>query len=76
MIGSHNESVPEMKITADEHTCIGAGQCVMHAPKLFTQSDETGLVVVLQSEVSSAEDREAAEMAERSCPVRALKLSE
>lgn len=76
MIGSHNESIPEMKITADEHTCIGAGQCVMHAPKLFTQGEDTGLVVVLKPEVTSAEDREAAEMAERSCPVRALTLSE
>lgn len=69
------EKVVTMKLTADVNTCMGSGQCVMHAPKLFDQDEETGLVVVLQSEVSG-EDLEAALLAERSCPVRAVKVSE
>jgi ferredoxin len=47
---------------------------VMHAPKLFDQDEETGLVIVLQPEVLG-EDLEAALLAERSCPVRAVTLS-
>jgi len=65
-----------MKITADQKVCIGAGQCVMHAPALFTQDDDTGLVVVLKPEVTSAEDTEAAKMAAWSCPVKAVTVTE
>jgi ferredoxin len=62
-----------MKITADAHTCVGSGQCVMHAPKLFDQDEETGLVVVLRP-VVTGEDILSAQQAERSCPVSAITL--
>jgi ferredoxin len=35
-----------MGIAADREVCIGAGMCVLHAPGVFTQDDERGLVVV------------------------------
>lgn len=65
-----------MKITADLKLCIGAGQCVMHAPDLFTQSDDTGQVIVLKPEAIADEDREAAQMAVWSCPVKAVTVTE
>ena len=35
-----------MKIIADLNRCIGAGQCVVNAPRFFTQDEDTGLVAV------------------------------
>ncbi|MFI0484444.1 ferredoxin [Actinomadura sp. 9N215] len=34
-----------MRISTDRHRCVGAGQCVLSAARLFDQ-DEDGLVVV------------------------------
>ena len=39
-----------MRIEADTEVCIGAGQCVMTAPELFDQSDDDGVVIVLEPE--------------------------
>lgn len=63
-----------MKISVDNHVCVGSGQCVNAAPGLFTQDEDTGLVVVLQPDAPEAE-REKAELAELSCPVRAVHIS-
>ncbi|GAA1510908.1 ferredoxin [Nocardioides humi] len=39
-----------MKIDIDFERCCGAGQCVLAAPEVFDQSDETGLVILLDIE--------------------------
>ncbi|KOV80194.1 ferredoxin [Nocardia sp. NRRL S-836] len=39
-----------MVVRIDQERCIGAGQCVLAAPEVFDQSDETGTGLVLLPE--------------------------
>ena len=64
-----------MKIVADVSKCVGAGQCVMYAPDLFTQSEDTGLVAVLLP-TPGPEQRELAERAVMACPSLAIWLED
>jgi ferredoxin len=65
--------VSAMRIEADLTRCIGAGQCVLNASPVFSQDEDTGLVVVHPEMISNAE-REAIENAVYACPTRALTL--
>ncbi|KJY32089.1 MULTISPECIES: ferredoxin [Streptomyces] len=63
-----------MRISVDRDVCIGAGQCVLAAPEVFTQDDD-GLSEVLPGREDghgSAMVREAA----RACPVSAITVRE
>ncbi len=63
-----------MKISLDSDVCIGAGQCALTAPDVFTQDDD-GFGAVLpgrEDDGGSPLVREAA----RACPVRAVTLTE
>ncbi|MFE4059271.1 ferredoxin, partial [Streptomyces sp. NPDC059096] len=46
-----------MRVTVDQESCVGAGQCVLNAPDVFDQDDD-GFVVLL-NEAPGAEDRDA-----------------
>ncbi|MFF4525123.1 ferredoxin [Streptomyces bluensis] len=64
-----------MKVTADQNTCCGAGQCVLLAPEVFDQREEDGIVVLLDEnppEHLRAAVREAADM----CPAGAIAVHE
>lgn len=60
-----------MRVTADQARCIGSGNCVTTAPRVFDQSDTTGLVIVTDAEIGE-EDAEAVTQAVSWCPVGAL----
>ncbi|WP_236246423.1 ferredoxin [Streptomyces sp. CC210A] len=63
-----------MKISLDSDVCIGAGQCALTAPDVFTQDDD-GFGAVLPGREDGGGSpllREAA----RACPVRAITLTE
>ncbi|WP_329223105.1 ferredoxin [Streptomyces sp. NBC_01485] len=63
-----------MRIDIDTHVCIGAGQCALAAPSVFTQDDD-GFSALLPGREDGGGDpmiREAA----RACPVGAIKVSE
>lgn len=62
-----------MRITADTNVCISAGMCALTVPEVFDQSDDDGLVTVLQPEPPE-ELREALAEAVRLCPSRALDI--
>ncbi|MEV4255435.1 ferredoxin [Spirillospora sp. NPDC049652] len=64
-----------MRIVADHDRCLGAGQCVLHAPDVFDQSDEDGTVVVLVGNPPE-EQREGVRTAARMCPNAVLTLEE
>jgi ferredoxin len=64
-----------MRIVADHDRCLGAGQCVLHAPDVFDQSDEDGTVVVLV-ENPPEERREGVRTAARMCPNAVLTLED
>jgi ferredoxin len=62
-----------MRISVIRERCVGAGQCVRNAPRLFDQSDEDGTVVVL-NETPAREDEAAATAALAACPSGTIRL--
>ncbi|WP_422754155.1 ferredoxin [Micromonospora sp. WMMD708] len=56
----------------DRVTCIGAGQCVMHAPDVFDQ-DLDGVVVIRTAAAAGEVWEDVVEAAAR-CPVQAITL--
>lgn len=65
----------QMKVTVDQDTCASSGNCVMHAPGVFDQRDEDGVVVLLVGE-PPAEHGEATHKAAASCPAQAIHVEE
>ncbi|MFJ2090098.1 ferredoxin [Streptomyces sp. NPDC087901] len=59
-----------MMIDIDRDVCIGAGQCALAAPKVFTQDDD-GLSELLPE----AEPGPMAGEAARACPVQAITVT-
>ncbi|PRH77921.1 ferredoxin [Streptomyces solincola] len=62
-----------MHISIDEHACIGAGQCALTSPEVFTQDDD-GFGAVLPGREDGAGHPLAREAA-RACPVGAVKVT-
>ncbi|WP_031068106.1 ferredoxin [Streptomyces sp. NRRL S-118] len=63
-----------MRISIDHDVCIGAGQCALTAPGVFTQDDDGFGALVPGREDGGGEPlvREAA----RGCPVRAIEVAD
>jgi ferredoxin len=62
------------EIHIDKDVCIGAGQCALAAPRVFTQDDD-GYSTVLPGSEDGGDDpmlREAA----RACPVNAITVAD
>ena len=62
-----------MHIDIDKDTCIGAGQCALSAPKVFTQDDD-GFSTLLPGHEDTTTDPMTREAA-RACPVGAITVS-
>lgn len=63
-----------MKVSVDQDMCIGAGQCVMTAPRVFDQRDDDGVVILLD-ETPGERDEEAVHNAAAVCPAAAIAVS-
>ncbi|MFD8396445.1 ferredoxin [Streptomyces sp. NPDC059680] len=63
-----------MRIDIDKEVCIGAGQCALAAPNVFTQDDD-GFSALLPGREDGGGDRMVREAA-RACPVGAITVSE
>ncbi|GHE50170.1 ferredoxin [Streptomyces longispororuber] len=63
-----------MRIAIDTDRCIGAGQCVLTAPRVFTQDDD-GFSEVLPGGLDGAGDPMVREAA-RACPVQAITVAD
>ena len=64
-----------MLITADRDKCCGAGQCALLAPDLFDQTEDDGLVMVLDPDPAPGRwpaAREAAAV----CPASAISVTD
>ncbi|EPH40807.1 ferredoxin [Streptomyces aurantiacus] len=63
-----------MRVTIDTDVCIGAGQCVLTAPEVFTQDDDgfSALLPGCEDGTGDPMVREAA----RACPVRAITIQD
>lgn len=62
------------KVRVDEERCIGAGQCVLRAPRIFDQRDD-GIVVLLDA-TPPPELHDAARKAADLCPAEAIVIEE
>ncbi|MFD3501304.1 ferredoxin [Streptomyces sp. NPDC058678] len=63
-----------MHIDIDKDVCIGAGQCALAAPGVFTQDDD-GYSALLPDREDGGGDPMVREAA-RACPVSAITVSE
>jgi len=63
-----------MRITIDSEVCIGAAQCALTAPGVFTQDDD-GFSALLPGHEDGTGDPMTREAA-RVCPVQAITVSE
>jgi ferredoxin len=62
-----------MRIVIDRSKCVGGGNCVLTAPAVFTQDDEDGLVLVLNS-TPPADQWEAVRLAAELCPAKVISV--
>ncbi|MFF1836434.1 ferredoxin [Streptomyces sp. NPDC058231] len=62
-----------MWISIDKEVCIGAGQCALAAPEVFTQGDD-GFSELLPEYEDAATGPLVGEAA-RACPVRAITIT-
>jgi ferredoxin len=62
-------------VTVDQDRCIGAGQCVLHAPNVFNQRDDDG-IVELVNPYPGAGEMEAIHKAAILCPARVITILE
>jgi ferredoxin len=60
-------------IEADGSLCMGSGNCVELAPRHFTQDEATGLVEVIDADVSEA-DLPDVERAAQICPAGVIRI--
>ncbi|MCS0637034.1 ferredoxin [Streptomyces sp. LP05-1] len=63
-----------MHISIDRDVCIGAGQCALTAPDVFTQDDD-GFSELLPGRADGAESPLVRE-AGRACPVGAITVTD
>ena len=62
------------RVVVDEEKCVGGGQCVLAAPAVFDQDDDTGTVVLLVTEPAGEHD-DAVRQAVRLCPAVAITVA-
>ncbi|MCF3129737.1 ferredoxin [Streptomyces olivochromogenes] len=63
-----------MRIDIDRDVCIGAGQCALTAPRVFTQDDD-GFSMLLPGREDGGGDPMVRQAA-RACPVGAITVTE
>lgn len=64
-----------MHVTVDQDRCCSSGQCVLTAPAVFDQSEEDGLVLLLQDRPADALHQQV-RIAATLCPGSAIGIRE
>lgn len=64
-----------MRVAVSRDKCIAAGHCVARADQVFDQSDDDGVVVLLD-EHPAAELVPAVRSAAEFCPARAIQIED
>jgi ferredoxin len=62
-----------MKISVNQHICIGAGNCAQLAPTVFTQRESDGTVILLQENPAPSVLPDVAK-AVKICPAQAISV--
>ncbi|MEU4039479.1 ferredoxin [Streptomyces collinus] len=65
-----------MHIDIDKDVCIGAGQCALAAPRVFTQDDDGYSTLLPGHEDGDGDGDPMVREAARACPVHAITVSE
>lgn len=63
-----------MRITVHSEVCIGAGQCVIAADRVFDQGEEDGLVRLLTNRPDSRDTARVRDAVDR-CPSGAIEFT-
>jgi ferredoxin len=64
-----------MKVIVEQEKCASSGNCVMHAPEIFDQRDDDGVVELL-NDSPPAEQADNARKAAAACPALAIHIEE
>ncbi len=64
-----------MKVEADQHRCVGSGQCVLTAPDVFDQRDSDAIVELLDDHPPT-EQEGLVRNAAAGCPAAAITVYE
>jgi ferredoxin len=64
-----------VKVDIEQDKCIGAGQCVLNAPDVFDQDDDTGIAFLIE-DAPGPELQASARLAMQICPAAAIHLRE
>ncbi|TVL89510.1 ferredoxin [Streptomyces sp. LX-29] len=64
-----------MKVKVDADRCVASGMCAFSAPEVFDQNEHDGVVVLL-TELPSAEHHDAVRSAVRNCPNMVIAIEE
>jgi ferredoxin len=70
-----NAKPPCLRVSIDASRCASSGNCADLAPGVFTQDDNTGVVILLVERPTPAQ-HEAVRNAERLCPAQAISVHE
>jgi ferredoxin len=65
--------VSVVQVTVDVERCCSAGRCAVLAPAVFDQSDDDGVVVLLDPK-PPASLKEGVRSAARRCPAQAISI--
>ena len=64
-----------LKVVVDRQRCVSSGNCADIAGAVFTQDDQTGVVVLLQDKPDPAQ-YESVRKAAQCCPSQAISVQE
>lgn len=64
-----------MKITVEYDRCVASGQCALAAAAVFDQSDDDGVVIVL-NDSPGPDQYDAVRLAAQMCPASVIHVSE
>ncbi|MEO8752150.1 MAG: ferredoxin [Casimicrobiaceae bacterium] len=64
-----------MRVIVDRGRCVSSGNCADLAPLVFTQDDDSGVVVLLQEHPDESL-REVVRRAAMLCPSQAIRVEE
>jgi ferredoxin len=64
-----------MKVSVEQDKCASSGNCVMHAPEVFDQRDDDGVVLLLDENPPTGH-AENVRKAQAGCPALAIHIEE
>jgi ferredoxin len=64
-----------VRVTVDQHRCVSSGNCALALPRVFSQREDDGVVVLLDESPPGEELGDVLEVADM-CPGRAIEVEQ